>query len=87
MPPEVRIWQGSDGSFRWAYREGELELASNDVYATERDARAAARTAYPDVVAEAVPRRSPPARAPRRARSLSFLLAVLALWRAHRQGG
>jgi hypothetical protein len=84
MGASVELWQESDGRWRWAYRDEALEILSNHPYATEPEARAAARLAYPDVpVSPEQPGPRPP-ESHRRASFWSFVLMVVAVWRWYR---
>jgi hypothetical protein len=44
----VDVYQESDGRWRWAYRDDEVDLRSNRTYGDADSAVRAARTAYPD---------------------------------------
>jgi hypothetical protein len=48
MAATVELWE-AEGRWWWAFKDGEVEIASNHPYATERQAGEAARLAYPDV--------------------------------------
>ncbi|MFN2489428.1 MAG: hypothetical protein ABR529_06780 [Actinomycetota bacterium] len=83
MPGSIELWQESGGRWRWAYRDGSLEIQSNHPYAMRAEALEAARTAYPDVDhAHARAREHPETSEP--AGLGSFLLGIVALWRAYR---
>lgn len=84
MSARVGIWREDDGRWRWAYADGDLELMSNGLYASEDEARAAAHLAYPDVplVDDAA---APVKPVPRRPSRWSLLLSVAALLRSYRR--
>ena len=79
----IELWRERDGHWRWAYREGGREILSNNPYASEAEARAAASTAYPGTPISPVLER-PNATSGRPPNALTFLLSVTALWRWYR---
>jgi hypothetical protein len=79
----IGIWREDDGRWRWAYADGDLELMSNGLYASEEEARAAAHLAYPDVPLDEAATGVKPV--PRRPSRWSLLLSVAALWRSYRR--
>ncbi len=46
---ELRVQSAEGGRWTWCYVEPDVELFSNETYATADDARRLARRAYPDV--------------------------------------
>ena len=48
-PPELHVDTLGDDRWTWRYVEGDMELHSNEMYATREEAADRARRAYPDV--------------------------------------
>ncbi|HYZ46120.1 MAG TPA: hypothetical protein VE712_00500 [Actinomycetota bacterium] len=80
----IQLWRERDGEWRWAYREGDVEITSNHPYPTEAAARTAAAVAYPGapVSSEEVAAPSPQGQKPTR---WTLLLMITAVWRWYRQ--
>ena len=80
----IVLWQEGSGRWRWAYREGDVEIMSNHPYRSEAEARAAAALAYPDAQLPATVS-STMEDDPRRPGPVTLLLSITALWRWYRR--
>jgi hypothetical protein len=85
VPERVRVWEDREGRWWWAFVGGDIEIPSNQPFATRRETEEAARTAYPGV-ALASERTTEPA-SEGRAGLVACVLMTLALWRHYRPRG
>jgi hypothetical protein len=83
MSARVDVYEEGPRRWRWAWRDGNVELLSNQVYATEMAARSAARIAYPDVVQSGARMHRPSGDG--RPTRTTLVLMLVAVWRWYRQ--